>query len=481
MDLVRSIFFRRRTGSRSYQALPRSVPTQAATALASHYLPLPHKSCTRLVVLQPGRYDDKIRCSMKTIDLDAEPSYIALSYTWGSKGDEAEIFVDEYRVWIRRNLCEALRAMRDSTSNVTLWIDALSISQSNLEEKSQQVANIGRIFSHAIEVRAWLGEHADGSQTLFHDEDIMTTMLCSRGIAFRIWFRKLCFALMAAVPAATWIGLLCLFVLAGAVWAYMLIPLLSIPVLYVLFWRPNRKWIQAGYLSTKPAVHEYAHFLKPLRKFLARPYWSRTWIIQEIGLADSLTLYCGNDCMPWTTFATRFLGFEFDELLTSNEVGTDWPAFDKKMRAARDFHIDEVFHLHIGHVFRIAFARYNRFSIIDLAPLFNYTKCSTRLDRIYALLSLEQHQQPGEAIIVPDYNLGVVKLATQVFQARLPVEPKARRPDLATKITFCLDLTWRECNEVYAAVGLSKWSVYRPRTVGSLVTPLYERRTSWTM
>lgn len=46
-------------------------------------------------------------------------------------------------------------------------MDALCISQTSLEEKSQQVSIIGKIFGYATQVLAWMGEHADGSEDLF--------------------------------------------------------------------------------------------------------------------------------------------------------------------------------------------------------------------------------------------------------------------------------------------------------------------------
>ena len=48
-----------------------------------------------------------------------------------------------------------------------LWVDALSINQTNLEEKAQQVAMIGKIFQQSVRVLAWVGEHLDNSELVF--------------------------------------------------------------------------------------------------------------------------------------------------------------------------------------------------------------------------------------------------------------------------------------------------------------------------
>ncbi|KAL2272349.1 hypothetical protein FJTKL_06792 [Diaporthe vaccinii] len=36
---------------------------------------------------------------------------------------------------------------------------------------------------------------------------------------------------------------------------------------------------------------------------MQRPWFSRRWVVQEIALARSATIYCGNDKIPWTNFA----------------------------------------------------------------------------------------------------------------------------------------------------------------------------------
>lgn len=160
------------------------------TAERPLYQPLPRKTSTRLVVLYPGHGNDPIRCSLLLVDLDASPHYVAISYTWSEAGDKAEILLDGHRVLIRRNLYNCVRTMRDHSSLMYLWIDALSISQSDLDEKSQQVGMIGRIFSQAYEVRAWLGDHADNSQCLFNDVDTMSRVRQNRLVVLGIWLRK---------------------------------------------------------------------------------------------------------------------------------------------------------------------------------------------------------------------------------------------------------------------------------------------------
>jgi hypothetical protein len=53
---------------------------------------------------------------------------------------------------------KGLQQLRDEKRPVMLWIDALCIDQTNLEERSEQVKMMARIYSQASQVVVWLGE-----------------------------------------------------------------------------------------------------------------------------------------------------------------------------------------------------------------------------------------------------------------------------------------------------------------------------------
>ena len=131
---------------------------------------------------------------LSVVDLENKPDYECVSYTWGDAGDEEEISVDAEKVLIRRHLWEALRRMRLSVQPRLLWIDALCISQSDLDEKAQQVHMIGKIVHHASRVLAWLGEHADGSEAILHGwpaEETVTTNMSLESIPLDLCIRRL--------------------------------------------------------------------------------------------------------------------------------------------------------------------------------------------------------------------------------------------------------------------------------------------------
>jgi hypothetical protein len=57
----------------------------------------------------------------------------------------------------------ALQHIRHESEPVIIWTDQISINQSDDNEKSEQVANMHRIYQAASNVIVWLGPAADGS------------------------------------------------------------------------------------------------------------------------------------------------------------------------------------------------------------------------------------------------------------------------------------------------------------------------------
>jgi len=105
-----------------------------------------------------------------------EPAYEALSYTWGSDETQTDIEVlplaqrfisnlepDKVTLPIRSNLHTALKHLRNQTTTRVLWIDAISINQSDVAERSEHVKHMGDIFKFARRVIVWLGVASDNS------------------------------------------------------------------------------------------------------------------------------------------------------------------------------------------------------------------------------------------------------------------------------------------------------------------------------
>jgi hypothetical protein len=137
-----------------------------------HYSSLPlGPDSIRLLRLRPYGNESvertEIQCELVEYTLQ-DPGkgtdlYEALSYTWGGSNKPRSISINKQNLAVTENLHAALLRLRDRSFERILWIDAICIDQDNLEEKSQQVQLMAKIYSKASHVLVWLGETADNS------------------------------------------------------------------------------------------------------------------------------------------------------------------------------------------------------------------------------------------------------------------------------------------------------------------------------
>ena len=119
---------------------------------SSIYQELNTASSTRLVRILSNNQTSTLSLELNEVNLDDDPVYGAISYTWGNEQDTAFVIVNNVYVPIRQNLLNFFFHLRSQNYSRQLWVDALSIRQDNLIEKGQQVGMIGRIFRSAQKV-----------------------------------------------------------------------------------------------------------------------------------------------------------------------------------------------------------------------------------------------------------------------------------------------------------------------------------------
>ena len=248
----------------------------------SLYEPLSSFAATRLFILPPSASEDDVTGHLLEVDLvDECLPYEAVSYVWGTVAESHLIVVNDQIVPVRRNLYDCLRRLRSLTDARVLWIDALSISQRDVEEKTRQVAMIGTIFKAAERVLAWLGEHADCSEYLF-DQDGW------------IKFHK--------DPRAKD---LVLDITASA-------------------WPPERHHFDSR--SEQPSIkNEISVRVAVWSAFAQRAYFSRLWVVQEVCLARELFVCCRDSHGAWEDIiAFRAESMNCHNFLTEHGGMWDW-------------------------------------------------------------------------------------------------------------------------------------------------------------
>ncbi|KAH7169060.1 heterokaryon incompatibility protein-domain-containing protein [Fusarium sp. MPI-SDFR-AT-0072] len=200
------------------------------------YPKLTERSHIRLLELLPAPREKALEGRFQVVDVEQMPAYEALSYTWADDNNDASlcqrIFIGlgNRALPITRNCHQALSRLRRKTESLLIWVDAICINQSDLGERSDQVAMMGTIFSQATEVHGYVGEDPDnveggevGAITLLKDE-LKSSKLASR--------------------------------------------------------------------QFKDNAEE------ALGRLLRRPFFSRLWVVQEVLLARSITIHCGDSTTP---------------------------------------------------------------------------------------------------------------------------------------------------------------------------------------
>ncbi len=137
------------------------------------YKPLLEKDEIRLLRLEPGVGCAQVKFSIFHARLGKSPTYDAVSYMWGhddgpGKPKTALSAISELRaIQIQENLGNALRYLRLKDKARTLWVDAICVNQADDDERGHQIAQMGKIYSQATNVRVWLGMPDELSRMAF--------------------------------------------------------------------------------------------------------------------------------------------------------------------------------------------------------------------------------------------------------------------------------------------------------------------------
>ncbi|KAI1100363.1 hypothetical protein F4804DRAFT_336310 [Jackrogersella minutella] len=131
-----------------YEVLPQSGPE-------NHHFRL-------LDILPSASKEEPLQLRLQTLRLEDDPDYECLSYVWGNSDEDHDVLIvgndTELRKFkIRKNLHDALRALRHPSQSRTVWADALCINEADNVERGRQVALMGLIYWSASRVNIWLG------------------------------------------------------------------------------------------------------------------------------------------------------------------------------------------------------------------------------------------------------------------------------------------------------------------------------------
>ncbi|KAK7917529.1 hypothetical protein PG985_011137 [Apiospora marii] len=115
----------------------------------------------RLLLVQAGAGDEPVKCQLVHAPLKDgtnRPPYETVSYCWGDQIGTGAIFLDGLEMVVPLSAAVALKRLRKPKEDRTLWIDAICINQSDVDERRRQVALMGTIYSNTAQNLIWLGE-----------------------------------------------------------------------------------------------------------------------------------------------------------------------------------------------------------------------------------------------------------------------------------------------------------------------------------
>jgi Heterokaryon incompatibility protein (HET) len=238
---------------------------------------------------KPSEPDQLMIFDLEVYSLDqGRPEYVALSYTWGHpvwndfKDDLSHTIVcNGHHVPIGLNLYEALHYLfiESDIAPRLIWIDAICIDQSNVEERGAQVKQMTSVYLHATRVIIWLGAEDQDAKEASGFFNEYTPVL-----------RKL---LLAGDPTSTLQANL-----------HNVYDDLTFHQKHNTTPRDLDKW-------------------KSLMRFFSRRWFWRVWVVQELAYAQSKIICCGSLRFDWSdmdvfvacVFGAQWCGFNLaDEL-----------------------------------------------------------------------------------------------------------------------------------------------------------------------
>lgn len=100
----------------------------------------------------------------KTFDaFEPQHSYETTSYAWGDASIRANVRVDDRLLEVTRSAEQVLRRIQLQDESRLIWIDAICIDQTNLEERAHQVALMAKLYRHGQRNLVYLGEAYDST------------------------------------------------------------------------------------------------------------------------------------------------------------------------------------------------------------------------------------------------------------------------------------------------------------------------------
>ncbi|KAH7417868.1 heterokaryon incompatibility protein-domain-containing protein [Cadophora sp. MPI-SDFR-AT-0126] len=300
----------------------------------------------------PADSDQRLKCELRAVHLSSNPTYSAVSYTWGKPDLIEDLWVGDALIRITRNLHELLAKFRRADKELVLWIDAVCINQSDKKEKATQIPLMSKIYSSANDVLIWLGEGSPESDAAMDYLKRVGRKFVDRGGEIK-------------EPR----------------------------------YEPESQELWRD-VQTDPAL-ERSHIIWD------RPWFSRRWIIQELAFARKATIYCGSKSLDWDELNSAYTAIAMsagDGSFLSGYLEEHEQMFKlgslemRRMSTLQKIRDDMKFRNDTGS---------SRGIISCVADAWEFD-CKEEKDRLFALLGIINQGRQRQLAI--DYNLSITKI-----------------------------------------------------------------------
>jgi len=152
--------------------------------------------------------------------------------------------------------------------------------------------------------------------------------------------------------------------------------------------------------------YNWSDALKAIARLFNREYWTRMWIIQEIGLANKVTLQCGGQSVDWRSIKSLQSKLYIDSSTVKEAVRIDHSYAMQHFRQwsnQKPYKNARLWQSNDGH----------SSSLHGLLETFRDYKCSDPRDKVFALLGLAHDCQNGE--LLPDYSKSILNVYVDVI------------------------------------------------------------------
>jgi len=305
----------------------------------------------------PAVNEDGIGYSIIHVPIETAPSYEAVSYVWGGTHKPRWIkLLNGQLISVTASVAVALPHLARVCRTGYLWIDQITINQSNISERSNQIKLMGQIYTRTSRCLVWM----DDGETLERASDLELSWDTDAGPEVRRFLRS---------------------------FGEEDSPQLTSPT----------DASSSSLALRRMSAREYSRTREHLLWFLEHPWFTRTWVFQEFLLPEDSPFVIGNFELPLTEVKNVFEpGYPrsaawFESLKAKLHLDQNRAVLFQRA-AGFEFLLAVFQSRHVGTSFRdpqrTSFSYYESLGFTDILNFMAPSQAKYAHDHVYAFLGL---------------------------------------------------------------------------------------------